>query len=68
MTAACISGAGPAAYSPVSLNSHSPVQRGQSALQVWGIPSTQRDQDVEVEDEDKEAFGAHVESFFADTK
>ena len=43
-------------------------QDGKSALQVWGIPSDQRDQDVEVEDEDKEAFQAHVEAVFADTK
>ena len=42
------------------------LQSGRSALQVWGIPSYQRDQDAVVEDEDKEAFKAHVEALFAD--
>ena len=42
------------------------LQSGRSALQVWGIPSDQRDQDAVVEDEDKEAFKAHVEALFAD--
>ena len=50
----------------VLLNSHSFHQHDKSALQVWGIPSDQRDQDVEVEDEEKEAFRAHVEALFAD--
>ena len=41
------------------------VQRGHSALQVWGI-SEWDDQDTVVEDEDKAAFSAHVSTMFAD--
>ena len=42
------------------------LQSGQSALQVWCIPSDQRNQHAVVEDEDKEAFKAHVEALFTD--
>ena len=42
------------------------LQSGKSALQVWGISSSQGNQDAEVDDEDKEAFKAHVEALFAD--
>ena len=41
-------------------------KNGKSALQVWGIPSVQRDQDAVVEDEDKDAFKAHMEALLAD--
>ena len=43
-------------------------QRGHSALQVWGISVLQDDQDAVVDDENKEAFGAHVDAMFADMK
>ena len=39
---------------------------GKSALQVWGIPSSQTDIDAVVEDDDKEAFRVHMEALFAD--
>ena len=42
------------------------LQSEKSALQVWGIPSDERNQQAEVEDEDKEAFKAHAEALFAD--
>ena len=43
------------------------LQSGKSALQVWGISSNYwQDQDAEMEDEDKEAFKAHVEALFTD--
>jgi len=41
-------------------------KRAQSALQVWGIPMWLDDQDIVVEDADKEAFSAHVDSMFTD--
>ena len=42
-------------------------QFGKSALQVWGISLNYwQDQHAEVEDEDKEAFKAHVEALLAD--
>ena len=41
-------------------------QGGHSALQVWGISEWQADQDTVVEDEDKAAFSAHVDTMFAD--
>ena len=44
-----------------------------SALQMWGIESgcvslDSKHKVVEVEDEDKEAFRAHVEALFGDMK
>ena len=43
------------------------LQSWKSALQVWGILLNYwRDQDAEVEDDDKEVFKAHVEALFAD--
>ena len=55
------------------------MQKGKSALQVWGIQSSpapfpgclfafayQQIQHTEVEDEDKEVFKAHVEALLAD--
>ena len=39
-------------------------QRGLSALEVWGILAYDGDQDARVEDEDKEAFMAHVNAIF----
>ena len=41
-------------------------QRGMSALEVWGI-SVDGNQDARVEDEDKEAFMAHVNAIFDDS-